>query len=208
MGAEQRSLEAGRMGGGLASACAVAALCLLALGCFTQKPSSESAPSAAPEAPPPGADVETAPPAPAAKPAEENRERPSLGGDAPARGSGAGAAAPAPAPATAPLVPEKPAAKARRQAQPEADQEGDDRAAGAEEAQGDRLRQRLDRAYRAGSPNCPAARDRKKAVCDLAAQICQLIDRDPNVASVAEYCADAKERCAEAQRRTEERCPD
>jgi hypothetical protein len=208
MGAERRSLEAGRMGGVLAPACAVAALCLLALGCFTQKPSSESAPSAAPEAPPPAADVETTPAAPAAQPAEEKRERSTLGGDAPARGTGAGAAVPAPAPTTAPLVPEKPAAKARRRAQPEADPEGDDRAAGAQESQGDRLRQRLDRAYRAGSPNCPAARDRKKAVCDLAAQICQLIDRDPNVASVAEYCADAKERCAEAQRRTEERCPD
>jgi hypothetical protein len=77
-----------------------------------------------------------------------------------------------------------------------------------EEANPHALRQRLDRAYRAGSPDCPSARDRKKAVCDLASQICQLIDRDPNVASVAEYCADAKDRCAEAERRTRERCPE
>ena len=70
------------------------------------------------------------------------------------------------------------------------------------------LRERLGRAYRAGSPDCPSARDRKKAVCDLASQICQLTDRDPNVASVAEYCSEAKERCTEAERRTQERCPD
>jgi hypothetical protein len=204
MGAEQSPSRARRAGRCLVPL-AVAGACLLALACFARKPSSDGAPSAAPEAPPPAAEVQTAPPAPAAEPLEEKRETPTLGEDGRERSRGTGAAAPAPAP----LVPQKqPATKARRSAQPEADMEHDDRAPGASESSSDRLRQRLDRAYRAGAPDCPAARDRKKAVCDLAAQICQLIDRDPNVAAVAEYCADAKERCAEAQRRTEERCPE
>ncbi len=77
----------------------------------------------------------------------------------------------------------------------------------AEPQPADDLRQRLDRAYRASSPDCPTARDRKRAVCDLATQICELTDRDPNVASVAEYCEEAKRRCTDAERRTGERCP-
>jgi hypothetical protein len=82
------------------------------------------------------------------------------------------------------------------------------RSDGAEGERASELRERLNRAYRASSPDCPSARDREKAVCDLADQLCQLIDRDPSVASVAEYCADAKERCAEAARRTSQRCPE
>jgi hypothetical protein len=70
------------------------------------------------------------------------------------------------------------------------------------------LRAQLERAERAATPDCPSARERKKAVCDLAGQICGLTERDPNVASVAEYCADAKQRCNDAERRTAERCPD
>ena len=72
--------------------------------------------------------------------------------------------------------------------------------------QPEQLMERLDRAMRSGAADCPSAETRKKAVCDLAGQICQLVDRDPNVASVIQYCADAKERCSEASRRTRERC--
>ena len=68
------------------------------------------------------------------------------------------------------------------------------------------LVQRLDDAVRLGTPDCPSARQRKTAICDLARQICELVDRDPNVASVAQYCDDAKQRCSEAEQRTIERC--
>jgi hypothetical protein len=184
---------------------------LLALGCFTQKPSSETAPPA-PEAPAIHERVLTPPAATSAESLERKSGAPEK--DAAQRSAATGAAAAgaaAPPAASAPLAPQKkPAAKARGLAEPEAQRDRSDRAVGGadERPPSDQLRRRLDRAYRAGSPDCPSARDRKKAVCDLAAQICQLIDRDPNVAAVAEYCADAKERCAEAQRRTEERCPE
>jgi hypothetical protein len=211
MAAETIARKACRVGCRSSRQSPPAALALLmALGCFTQKPSSESAPGAAPEAPAPGHELRTPAPAPPspAESLEEKREAP-----APVKGAErstpAGAAVP-PA-SSAPLSPrKKAAAKARSGAQPEAERDRSERAVGGggSESPSDPLRRRLDRAYRAGTPDCPSARDRKKAVCDLAAQICQLIDRDPNVASVAEYCADAKERCAEAQRRTEERCPD
>jgi hypothetical protein len=68
------------------------------------------------------------------------------------------------------------------------------------------LVQRLDDAVGLGTPDCPSARNRKTAICDLARQICELVDRDPNVASVAQYCDDAKQRCSEAGQRTIERC--
>lgn len=118
--------------------------------------------------------------------------------------------APPPAGSPARRAPTKPAAKARSSAGPAGAAESE-RAIGGnadDAARAPALRQRLERAYRAGSPDCPSARDRKRAVCDLASQICQLTDRDPNVASVAEYCSEAKERCSEAERRTQERCPD
>jgi hypothetical protein len=188
---------------------ALGALSLL-LGCYTQRPKSENAPSAAPAPPPPASAIQTAPPAPQES-LELKREEPTKGKDAAERTTGSSATGAAvPAPASAPLAPrQKAAGKARSAAPPETVQDRNDRpivrAEGA--APSDELRQRLERAYRAGTPDCPSARDRRKAVCDLAAQICQLIDRDPNVAAVAEYCADAKERCADAQRRTEERCP-
>jgi hypothetical protein len=56
------------------------------------------------------------------------------------------------------------------------------------------------------TPDCPSARDRSKAICDLASQICGLMERDPDVASTLEYCHNAKSRCTEATRRTSERC--
>lgn len=54
--------------------------------------------------------------------------------------------------------------------------------------------------------DCPSARDRTKAICGLASQICGLMERDPDVASTLEYCHNAKERCTDATRRTTERC--
>lgn len=123
--------------------------------------------------------------------------------------SSAAAAPPGRRPASAP-VPAKAAAKARASQRAGAATEGERAASGAgDDAESDasRLRQRLDRAYRASSPDCPAARKRETAVCDLASQICQRIDRDPNVAAVAEYCSEAKERCHDTKRLTQERCP-
>jgi hypothetical protein len=186
------------------------AVAALALGCFTQKPSGESAPAAPATTPEPAepADVAPAPPAPASEPLVEQKK------DEPASGKGAAPQSPAAAPTgtstSRSRAPAKPAAKARS-ASPEAAEESERTIGGnADGAEGDApaLRQRLDRAYRAGSPDCPSARERKKAVCDLATQICQLTDRDPNVASVAEYCSEAKQRCSQAERRTQERCPD
>jgi hypothetical protein len=190
----------------------LAALCLLlAVGCYTQQPKRETAPSATPPAPPPPAEVQAAPSAPQQS-VEQKGEAPTDDTAQHRPGSGAtGAPLVSPPAASAPLAPSKKSpTKARKPAQLEAERDRSDRSLGGagSEAPSDELRQRLDRAYRAGSPDCPSARERKKAVCDLAGQICQLIDRDPNVASVAEYCADAKERCAEAERRTIERCPE
>jgi len=68
------------------------------------------------------------------------------------------------------------------------------------------LLQRLDNAVSLDTPDCPSARERRKSICDLASQICKLVDRDPNVASVEGYCDDARQRCNEAGRRTAERC--
>jgi hypothetical protein len=181
----------------------------LALGCFTQKPSRESTPSApAMPAAAPSSEAElpaeqaAPPPLPSSESSREQKQ------EEPASGKGA---PPAASPSVAPprrAAPAKPASKARS-ASPES---AADRAIGgnADDVERDApaLRQRLDRAYRAGSPDCPSARERKKAVCDLATQICQLTDRDPNVASVAEYCSEAKQRCSQAEQRTQERCPD
>jgi len=69
------------------------------------------------------------------------------------------------------------------------------------------LRRELSKAVDLSTPDCPSARERKQAICDLASQLCQLVDRDPDVASVEAYCADARQRCSEAERRTAERCP-
>lgn len=184
---------------------------MLAVGCFAQRPSGEAVPSTAPEAPEPRSTQPLVLPPPAPNEAEERKgDSRAPGKDAAAERS-TGAASPTAAPA--PPRPQKQAApKARGLPRPEAAHERSASEIGGAVTEPDsepgELRRRLDRAYRAGSPDCPSARDRKKAVCDLASQICQLIDRDPNVASVAEYCADAKDRCAEAERRTRERCPD
>ena len=103
---------------------------------------------------------------------------------------------------------QKPAARGRARALAPAEAPGaaDDELTKGRLDQPEQLMERLDRAMRSGAADCPSAETRKKAVCDLAGQICQLVDRDPNVASVVQYCADAKERCSEASRRTRERC--
>lgn len=72
----------------------------------------------------------------------------------------------------------------------------------------EQLMQRLGAAVDLATPNCPAAKSRKAAICDIAQQICELEGRDPNVASVAAYCEDARRRCAEAGQRVSERCPE
>jgi hypothetical protein len=56
------------------------------------------------------------------------------------------------------------------------------------------------------TPDCPSARERKQAICDLAQQICQMVDRDPDIASVESYCDDARQRCSDAEKRTAQRC--
>jgi hypothetical protein len=127
------------------------------------------------------------------------------------------------APAAAPFAPPPPATPAARAAKPgaKAPARGAPTAAGRARAAesndgtdwstGDGLtpqvlRQRLDDAVKLSTPDCPSARERKQAICDLANQICQLVDRDPDVASVESYCDDAKQRCSEAERRTAQRC--
>jgi hypothetical protein len=182
-----------------------AAAALSSAGCYAPKSTSETAPSTAPAAP------EPAPPPPAVapvEPAEMKKEQDARELEdtlqTPAAGPTRRVAPPA-------KVAPKPTSKSKASgafAQPPASEgsagvgsSGDAKPTAAE------LRSRLDQAYGAASPDCPSARDRKKAVCDLASQICQLTDRDPNVASVAEYCDQARRRCSEAERRTGERCP-
>lgn len=174
---------------------------LLATSCLSPPPSRESAPSVAPPAAP--APAEAAPleepaPAPPAAPSVESQAseaKPSL--TPPRR-------------AQEPAQPTpRPASKARARGASGADARDDSEVgSGATAQNAARLHAQLDRAERETTPDCPAARERKKAVCDLAGQICNLTDRDPNVASVAEYCADARRRCTDAERRTAERCPD
>jgi len=174
-------------------------------GCHAPKSTSESAPSTTPAAP------EPAPPPPASPeaPAEMKQERDSRELEEPLPTP---AAAPAQRVAPPAKVAPKPTNKRKAAggyAQPPT-AEGSAGLGASEDAEptAAELRSRLDQAYGAASPDCPSARDRKKAVCDLASQICQLTDRDPNVASVAEYCDQAKRRCSEAERRTGERCPE
>ena len=66
----------------------------------------------------------------------------------------------------------------------------------------DRLRQQS--AIRAA--DCASARERRDSICSLADRICQLVERDPNVASIADYCSEARRRCKDAGQRTAEQC--
>jgi hypothetical protein len=174
--------------------------------CFAKEPAREAAP---PAPPPPAAAPDPAPAAPVA-PAEapateavESAEPSRASGGAPEQKK------------TAPKVGRSRSApvsglRERR----EASEERDDSAADAEEAaprkskgsSAELLMQRLGTAENLGTPDCPSARDRKRAICDLAAQICRLVDNDPNVASVVEYCSDARKRCSDAEHRIAQRC--
>lgn len=69
-----------------------------------------------------------------------------------------------------------------------------------------KLSRRLAVARAQGATDCKSATARQKAICDLSRQICQMIDRDPNVASLASHCTDSKERCRQAKLRTARRC--
>lgn len=181
--------------------------CLGALGCQSCM-SGEPAREEAPRAPTPP------PPEPAPAPAETlegdeadqemRREEPAK--DERRMGAPSGAA-----PTTAPrassgALPERKGEARRRAAEAEAPGAADDALKRRSLSQPEQLMDRLERAVRSDAADCPSAETRKKAVCDLANQICQLVERDPNVASVVQYCADAKERCSQASRRTRERC--
>jgi hypothetical protein len=125
-------------------------------------------------------------------------------------GVGAGQAAPAkPAtPSSAPAAKKGSSrAEAPRRAAPSPNARGATDAEKDDGASPEALRRELNRAVELSTPDCPSARERKQAICDLASQLCQLVDRDPDVASVESYCADARQRCSEAERRTAERCP-
>jgi len=117
------------------------------------------------------------------------------------------ASEPAPAP---PPTSAKPAAKRRAPAKGKAQRSEDDNPdwdfglAPSDRTRA--LRQQLDDAVKLSTPDCPSARERKQAICDLAQQICQMVDRDPDVASVESYCGDAKQRCSDAEKRTAQRC--
>jgi len=179
---------------------------LLPAGCLSPPPSRESAPTPVPppaapapaEAPPPEAPAAAAP---STTPANEGK---ASAGEAESETRRPGADD-ARRDRTAPARP-----AASKRAPSAAEEASADHLGGANASvrKPGALRAQLDRAERAATPDCPSARERKKAVCDLAGQICGLTDRDPNVASVAEYCADAKQRCSAAERRTAEHCPD
>jgi len=172
--------------------------------CYSKEPARE-APSAPP--PPPAAEPEPA----AVQPTAPPEAAPSMDTDSEA--SGAAPAKPAP-PASVQSAPKAKSAGEARRARPSAGaparEEADEAPAESKRAlsQPETLMQRLDREVSLATPDCPSARDRKKAICDLANQICRLVDRDPNVASAERYCDEAKQRCADAGERTLSRCGD
>jgi hypothetical protein len=152
---------------------------------------------AAPATPEPGQREEQESAAPA--PLEQDRAEPK---------PAASEFAPAPAPPPA-ASPTKPAAKRRAPAKGEApsSEQSPDWAVGPTPTESARtLRRRLDDAVKLSTPDCPSARERKQAICDLAQQICQMVDRDPDIASVESYCDDARQRCSDAEKRTAQRC--
>lgn len=169
----------------------------LFLACLRPSPAPEGAPPSPAPAEAPAAPSAPASAAPAPPPAAADRQQAPLGGE-----PGVGSGAPKP-------EPEPPESKSKKRPASPRKSSAVDLAGPEDEAPAaDDLRRRLDRAYGAASPDCPSARDRKKAVCDLATQICSLTERDPNVASVAEYCDEARRRCSNAQRRTSAVCPE
>lgn len=176
-------------------------------GCFAKEPAREAAPPAPP--PPAAAPEPASPAAPAEAPAaeaESAQPSPASGGAAEQKKAAPSVGAPRPAPARA--------APLRQRRDTQSYEHDDGAAADAEESaprkskggSAELLMQRLGTAVNLATPDCPSARDRKRAICDLAAQICRLVDNDPNVASVIEYCSDARKRCSDAEQRIAERC--
>ena len=170
---------------------------VLAQACLSKEPSREVPPPAVPEQQAPTAPESEQEPAPAptmappaAAPSREERVE-------------SGAASPAEdAPKSAgdeSSAPRKRSAPARAKSTRPGTSGG---GLGAPEA----LMQRLDREVSLSTPDCPSARDRKKAICDLASQICRLVERDPNAVSAERYCDEAKQRCSDAEERTSLRC--
>ena len=181
---------------------------LAACACTKEAPREPPPRAEEPEAAPAPNTTEPAPPPPAAP--EPSRQDESGGG----MDFGLGEAAPVKpaAPAAAPAAKKsRPPAAARaatpRKAAPSAGTEIDLDKPKDDGASPEALRRELSKAVDLSTPDCPSARERKQAICDLASQLCQLVDRDPDVASVEAYCAEARQRCNEAERRTAERCP-
>lgn len=177
---------------------------LLCLALSSNACLNERAPEAAPAAPPPRA-RDAPPPTPpyATPPAREEAEPAPAASPEPATG-GPKRKATAPSAAPAKPSPRRDNVPERRRAIAAEDAEED--AKGSDAASPEALFEELGRIAELSAPDCPSARERKQSICELAARICRLVDRDPNVASVDDYCSEARRRCADAQRRTAERC--
>ena len=170
---------------------------LLLFACGRGEPPAQNGKPAAPAAPE-REDQREEQPGTAPEPLEKDRAEPK-----PAASEFAPAPAPPPAPTRSPA---KRSAPAKGEA-PSSEEGAPDWATGPGPSERARtLRQRLDDAVKLSTPDCPSARERKQAICDLAQQICQMVDRDPDVASVESYCDDAKQRCSDAEKRTAQRC--
>jgi hypothetical protein len=181
---------------------------LLAQACVTPEPAREAVPSNTPARGP----ARPEPPIPATEGAAAEPARPELRSvplpAAPAEADGSGAdAAREPGHASRRARPPR-QAKPKKGSEFELGGSADTAPDNGTLALGQELSQRLSDAVTLASPDCPSARQRKQTICDLAAQICGLSERDPNVASVAEYCEIAQRRCNEAGQRTRQRCDD
>lgn len=185
---------------------------LLCLALSSNACLNERAPEAAPAAPPPRA-RDAAPPTPPSTPqppyatppaGEEAEPAPAASPEPATGGPKRKATAPSAAPAPAKPSPRRDNVPERRRAVAAEDAEED--AKGSDTASPEALFEELGRIAELSAPDCPSARERNQSICELAARICRLVDRDPNVASVGDYCSEARRRCADAQRRTAERC--
>jgi outer membrane biosynthesis protein TonB len=167
---------------------------LAAPSCLTKEAPRETPPSA-PEAPPPPA---VTPPPPPAPPEGEASEAPAR--DTSQKKPSSQALPRKAAPAPSPAAPEG-AGAPKASAESKRALDRDDAAARA-----NALMQQLRSTPSQPTADCPAAREQRATICALADRICRMVDRDPNVASIADYCSEARQRCADAGRRTAERC--
>ena len=192
-----------------------AALTALALcaGCFTKE--------APREAPPPAHEPSVAPPV-SASPAPESPSPPPPSPPPPGESDGDFDFGMGPAART----PVKPGAKPEQQRQPLDDKKPKSDArprkaapapkaaaeskreleSGSDVARANALMEQLRSTRSVPAADCPGARAQRDTICALAERICRLVDRDPNVASIADYCSEARQRCVDAGRRTAERC--